>query len=408
MNEITLRPYQWEATRHATRLKGMMNKPDFTVEGLEQACRKFHAENGTHPKQSSGDASPYFGWPKGTDTWVNVYACIREGRRGLEDLKGSSLSKMCKVWGLKKPDFTPESVEKACREFYSLHGTYPKEKGGDASPYFGGPKGTDTWDNVDTCIRNGSRGLESLKGSSLSKMCKVWGLKKPDFTPESVEKACRTYHAQHGTHPYKNSGDCSLYFDWPAGTETWVNVDACIRNGSRGLESLKGSSLAKMCKVWGLKKPDFPLELLEPACHAFRAEHGAPPNKNSGDCSKYFGWPEGTETWKNVNNCIRDGRRGLESLRGSTIAKMCRVWGLVFVKPDFTPESVERVCRAYHTEHGTHPKHKSGDCSPYFDWPDGTETWSNVDQCIRNGSRGLESLKGSSLSKMCKVWGLKK
>jgi hypothetical protein len=240
-------------------------------------------------------------------------------------------------------------------------------------------------------------------------MCKVWGLTN-DFTPESVKQACRAFHAEHGTYPKACSEDCSRYFGWPDGTETWVNVTANIGKGSRGLEDLKGSSLTKMCKVWGFAKerPDFPLELLEPACHAFRAEHGTHPNKDSGDCSKYFGWPEGTETWKNVNNCIRDGRRGLEDLKGSTLSKMCKAWGFTKVKPDFTPESVKQACTTYHAEHGRPPAVKGGDCSPYFDWEEGTETWSNVNYSIRNGNRGLEDLKGSSLFKMCKVWGLKK
>jgi hypothetical protein len=114
--------------------------------------------------------------------------------------------------------------------------------------------------NVNYCIRNGNRGLESLKGSSLVKMCKVWGVAtassftKPDFTVDSVEQACRAFHAEHGTYPKRRSGDCSSYFGRSEGSDTWMNVDACIRKGLRGLESLKGSSLFKMCKVWGLKK----------------------------------------------------------------------------------------------------------------------------------------------------------
>ena len=264
---------------------------------------------------------------------------------------------------------------------------------------------------MNACIRNGSRGLESLRGSSLSRFCIDIGLVfvKPDFTPESVEQACRKFHEENGTHPNVKSGDCSRYFGWPEGTETWQNVNASIRNGSRGLESLRGSTLFKFGIDIGLAfKPDFPLELLEPACHGFHAENGTHPKQSSGDCSRYFGWPEGTETWSNVNACIRNGSRGLESLRGSSLSRFCIDIGLVFVKPDFTPESVEQACRKFHEENGTHPNVKSGDCSRYFGWPEGTETWQNVNASIRNGSRGLESLRGSSLSKMCKVWGLKK
>ena len=310
---------------------------------------------------------------------------------------------------MNKPDFTVEGLEQACREFYALHGTHPKENSGDCSKYFGWPDGTDNWRNVSQCIRNGIRGLESLRGSTLSKMCKVWGLKTPDFTPESVEKACWAFHAEHKTRPKEDSGDCSKYFGWPDGTDNWRNVSASIRNGRRGLESLRGSSLFKFGIDIGLVfKPDFPLELLEPACHGFHAENGTHPKQSSGDCSKYFGWSEGTETWKNVYASIRNGSRGLESLRGSSLVKMCKVWGVAKERPDFTPESVKQACRKYRDENGTHPKQSSGDCSRYFGWPEGTETWQNVNASIRNGSRGLESLRGSSLSKMCKVWGLKK
>jgi hypothetical protein len=111
----------------------------------------------------------------------------------------------------------------------------------------------------------------------------------------------------------------------------------------------------------------------------------------------------------NVDACIRNGRRGLGSLKGSSLVQFCQDLGIATVKPeksDFTDEDLEAACRAYFNEHGTHPKVKSGDCSRYFGWADGTETWANVDACIRNGRRGLESLKGSSLYQVCKEWGL--
>jgi hypothetical protein len=395
----------------ADRLRRALDKPDFTVDGLEQACRAFHAEHGTHPGKS-GDCSRYFGWADGTDTWQNVDSSIRNGARGLDSLKGSSLARVCKDLGIAtvKSDFTVAEVEMACRAFYDEHGTYPKVKGGDCYRYFGWADGTETWVNVDNSIRNGLRGLESLEGSSLARFCQDLGIAdvKPDFTVEELEQACRAFHAEHGTYPKVKDGDCSRYFGRPDGTDTWLGVDKCIRKGSRGLESLKGSSLARFCQDLGIatEKSDFTVDGLEQACRAFHAEHGTHPKQDSGDCSRYFGRPDGTETWKNVNQSIRNGARGLESLKGSSLVRFCQGLDIAPVKSDFTVEELESACRAFHAEHGTYPKQYSGDCSRYFGWPDGTDTWQNVDACIRNGARGLDSLKGSSLARVCKEWGL--
>jgi hypothetical protein len=312
---------------------------------------------------------------------------------------------------LPKPNFTPESVERACRKYHAEHGTHPKQNSGDCSLYFGWPRETDTWKNVDNSIRNGARGLEPLKGFTLVQFwCKTLGIStdKPIFTPESVEQACRKFYDEHGTHPGKDSGDCSPYFGWPGGTDTWGNVNKGIRRGARGLEPLKGFTLVQFCKTLGIAadKPDFTVEGLGQACRKYHAEHGTHPGKDSGDCSLYFGWPRETDTWENVNNGVRNGHRGLEPLKGSSLAQFCKTLGISTDKPDFAPESVERACRKYHAEHGTRPGKGNGDCSLYFGWPRETDTWENVDNCIRTGARGLEPLKGSSLFKMCKVWGL--
>ena len=74
-----------------------------------------------------------------------------------------------------------------------------------------------------------------------------------DFTVENLERAIRVFHAEHGTYPKQNGGDASKYLGWPQ-PDQWSNVNACIRNGARGLEALKEfGSLRGYCTHLGLK-----------------------------------------------------------------------------------------------------------------------------------------------------------
>jgi hypothetical protein len=379
-----------------------------TVEIVKAAIVKYrNANGGRNPTVTSGDATPYVG---NTVTWRGVNSSLREGCRGLPG--GSSLARFLVEHGFDedKPDITDAELETACRAFHTEHGTYPKVDSGDCSRYFGWAEGTDTWRNVNACIRNGIRGLGSLNERSLYLFCQRLGIAdvKPKFTDVSLKSACLAYHAEHGTYPKEDSGDCSKHFGWSDGTDTWANVNSSIANGSRGLESLKGSSLYLFCQDLGIAtvKPDFTPDLVEKACRTYFEEHGKHPRTKREDCSRYFGRPDGTETWLGVDGCIREGNRGLKSLKGSSLYQFCQDIGIATVKPDLTVDGLEKACRAFHAEHGTYPKVKSGDCSRYFGRPDGIDTWMNVNACINHGNRGLESLKGSSLVQVCKEWGL--
>ena len=304
-----------------------------------------------------------------------------------------------------KPALTEEVLERAVRAFHAQHGKAPRAKSGIASPYFGW---TETWRSIEECLRLGLRGLAHMKGSSLSKYTEGLGLKtpKPDRTVEALERAVRAYHAQHGKAPTaKTDSDASPYFGWP---ETWANINQCIRNGYRGFEHMKGSSLVQYVEGLGLKikiiKPDFTSANLERAVRSFYAKKGKAPTRHSGDASPYFGWEE---TWRRVDNCIREGNRGLSHLKEASLSQY--VEGLKLrppklIKPDFTEEGLERAVRAYHAKEGKIPNDRSGDASPYFGWP---ETWANVNQCIDRGGRGLSHLKESSLPQYARRLGLK-
>ena len=392
---------------HLLKLKN----PDFTVDQVERAIRAFYAGHGKVPSAVSGDASKYLGWTL-PEQWRNVDECIRNGSRGLESIKEfGGLSKYCVHLKLKNPDFTVEQVERAIKAFHAERGEAPIQTSGDASPYLGWPDGAGRWDNVNACIKTGRRGLEALKAfGGLHGFCIHLGLKdnKPDFTVDLLERAIRAFYAGHGKVPSAVSGDASKYLGWPDGTESWKNINQCIRNGSRGLESIKKfGGLHGYCIHLGLKSenPDFTVDQVDRAIKAFHAEHGKAPVHKSGDASKYLGGPQ-PEQWDNVSQCIRTGRRGLESIKEfGGLHGYCI--HLKLKNPDFTVEQVERAAKAFHAERGEAPIQTSGDASPYLGWPDGAERWSNVNACIKTGRRGLEALKGSSLSHFCQALGLK-
>jgi len=362
-------------------------KPDLTVEMVKEAVVKFRAENdGKNPSFTSGDATPYFGYP---DTWSCISQCLSGGHRGLPG--GSSLRRFLIEHGFAepRPDFTIETIREAVVKFRTANDGKNPTQIGDATPYFGYPE---TWRNVDGCLREGLRGLPG--GSSLMGFLVEHGfsVRKPNLTVEMVKEAVVKFReANDGKNPTPQSGDAMPYFGFP---EAWGNVDEYLRgDGKRGLPG--GSSLRRFLIEHGFAepKPDFTIETIREAVVKFReANSGGNPMGSSGDATPYFGFPT---TWKVVDSCLYKGMRGLPG--GSSILRFLVEHGFAERKSSLTVDMIRgAVLRYRETNGGGNPTRSSGDATSYFGFP---ETWGAVNAALKHEVRGLPG--GSSLFKLC-------
>jgi hypothetical protein len=114
------------------------------------------------------------------------------------------------------------------------------------------------------------------------------------------------------------------------------------------------------------------------------------PQLYSGDIS---GAP-GDETWRRVDRALRFGLRGLPA--GSSLARLLAEQRQVRNRsglPRLTADQVLAWADAYHTRTGEWPNYRSG---PIPEAPG--EKWRGVDECLRQGARGLRG--GQSLAKL--------
>lgn len=174
--------------------------------------------------------------------WRGVETAAAKGRE-MPEWKSSGLSFLRNTKdasAIRKSDLTEDMIVEAMKEYYNQNGKYPSVRSGDASEYF---KDNETWSGIHECIRYGSRGLPG--GSSLSKLKKKhFDIKEKErLTEGMIVKAIEKYYDQNGRYPSKGDGDASEYFK---DNETWRGINACLKQGNRGLPG--GSSLSKLKK----------------------------------------------------------------------------------------------------------------------------------------------------------------
>jgi superfamily II DNA or RNA helicase len=297
-------------------------KPNLAIEMVKKAMLAFYEDHNDYPKQNeTRDATKYFGY---NETWKAVDACLKQCNRGIAEK--TSLSKLAKELGLAKesPDITIEMVKKAMLAFYEDHNDYPKQnETRDATKYFGY---NETWVAVEGCLNKCQRGI--TEKTSLSKLAKELGLakEKPDITIEMVKEAVLAFYADHNDYPkVKDKRDATKYFGY---NETWVSVEGCLNNCSRGIT--EKTSLSKLAKELGLVKvkPNLAIEMVKKAMLAFYADHnGWPKAKDKRDATKYFGY---NETWVAVEGCLNKCQRGIAEK--TSLFQLAKELGLVKVK----------------------------------------------------------------------------
>jgi len=151
-------------------VRNLTNLPDLAVEQILVWADAHRRRTGDWPRAASGPIPEAPG-----ETWQIVESALREGARGLEG--GSSLARLLQQHrGLRNPKNLPPLSEKQIVAWAKAHrdrtGRRPSAQSG---PILEAPG--ETWERVDTALRDGSRGLP--KRSTLAQLLNDHGLKRP-------------------------------------------------------------------------------------------------------------------------------------------------------------------------------------------------------------------------------------
>jgi hypothetical protein len=284
------------------------------------------------------------------------------------------------------PDLTVSQILAWADEHKALYGSWPtrftREK------VLG--MGEENWHRLDKCLREGRRGLPA--GSSLLRLLhEERGVRhqhlQPRLTRGQVLAWTDAHFARHGDWPQQEGGSID-----DAPEETWMNVDAALRYGLRGLPG--GSSLAQLLqKHRGVRNsadvPPLTLDKIVTWARRHRGEHGEWPTRTSGSIP---GQPD--ETWSAVDCALHRGGRSLpgQSSLALLLAERFGVYSQA-VAPALSIEQVLAWADAHHRRTGEWPRRNSGDV---VDAPN--ETWGALNKALRHGHRGLPG--GMSLAEL--------
>ncbi|MDB5310849.1 MAG: hypothetical protein JWO38_5051 [Gemmataceae bacterium] len=209
---------------------------------------------------------------------------------------------------------------------------------------------------------------------------------RPDLTVAQILNWTDEFMARYGRWPTRMDGRVGLTGN------TWSAVDACLKNGSRGLAP--GSSLAKLLLAHrGRRHHTYPPALTEALILTWADAHHARTGEWPGQESTPVEGVSG-ETWLAVDCALRDGRRGLPG--GSSLAQLLHAHRGVrnhLALPRLTPAQILAWADAYYARTGNWPRQDSG---PIPEAPG--EAWEPVDQALLVGCRGLPG--GSSLARL--------
>lgn len=214
---------------------------------------------------------------------------------------------------MSRPSFSVPQILAWADAFHSRTGEWPQSHTGPITEMLG-----ENWRRVDNALRYGLLGLEGR--SSLAQLLQqlrgvrnVQGL--PALTEEEVLGWADLHRARTGLWPSMESGPV---FDAPG--EVWLNVDASLREGNRGLPG--GSSLPRLLAEergvpHRLDVPRLTVEVILGWADEHHARTGRWPQVRTG---QVFAAPG--ETWEAMEAALYYGYRGLPG--GSSVAKMLR------------------------------------------------------------------------------------
>lgn len=351
------------------------NRPPITIEQVLAWADDHFNRTGACPTPKSGEI------PSTDETWSVVDSALHHGNRGLPG--GGSLASLLAKYGRKRPYSGPALTIEQILAWADEH-LWRTLRWPIACPErIAGTN--ETWQRVNIALRSGVRGLPG--GSSLAKLLaerrgKTPGRQRPVLTVAQILAWADEHHELTGKWPTENMDEI------PGTDEKWRNINSALRAGRRGLPG--GSSLPKLLsehrgESHRRESPPLAIEEILTWADEHFARTGEWPRRQSGSIS-------GTnETWKNVNQALYAGGRGLPG--GSSLPRLLAEHrGVRHVQelPHLTGEQILEWVDDYIEQTGCRPNSKSGGIR-------GTgETWAGVQSVLYAGGRGLPG--GSSLA----------
>ena len=227
-----------------------------------------------------------------------------------------------------KPSMAVERILEWADDFHARKGRWPTTTDGRV------PADRDEkWPNVDQCLRLGLRGLPG--GDSLARLLqRERGVRNkqglPPLTEDGVLAWAKAHHGRTGHWPNEYSG---LIADAPG--ERWYNVNACLREGLRGLPG--GDTLSRLLfrrfgwavleprTTAGPELPPLTLRQIRALARQHRDLTGRRPGPKSGAVAGVPG-----ETWKAIDRAMLVGLRGLPP--GGSLEALLRRMGAATTK----------------------------------------------------------------------------
>ncbi len=285
----------------AQRLRDAAPRP-LTEEQILAWADGHHERNGEWPDQYSGLVAD----PSG-ETWGSINAALREGLRRLPG--GSSSAKLLfekrgvRTWA-SAPDLSIVQILRWVDEYKRINHEWPRT---DSGPVDGGQD--ESWLRIDAALRHGLRGLP--KGSSLAQLLseKRGVRNQKGLSPLNEEQILAwadVYFQRTGKWPTKQAGAID---DAIRPGEKWANIDAALKTGDRSLPGR--STLAQLLAEKRGRRNHMSLapltiEQILAWADLHHQRTGKWPQVGSGPIEDAAG-----ETWKNVNNALHGGGRGL-------------------------------------------------------------------------------------------------
>jgi hypothetical protein len=206
------------------------------------------------------------------------------------------------------------------------------------------------------------------------------------LTEEQILAWADAHQGRHEDWPHQTSG--SLHED---PSESWVRIDAALRNGLRGLAG--GSSLAQLLSEnRGVRNTKRPLPLTADQVLGWADSHrertGHWPTADSG-----IVFEERGETWSGINAALQTGCRGFPT--GSSLARFLAEHRGRRNRKDrpVTTQQILAWADAHHERYGLWPSVGSGEVEDAAG-----ETWPALNAALTLGGRGLSGR--SSLAKL--------